>query len=434
MGFLTTLTQSLENIGLQVRTPAEHPVWFSVLRERAEDRATFEFRSAARLHATVYACVRLIASRASAVPLKVFHNGQLVQDKFPVTDVIQYPSRIPGEEIHLQQWLEHIIWGLLLTGNEFTQVIRDKRAKIPVQLWPITADEATPILGGDTRLVGYEFSIRHETFFLPRQDVIHFKLINPENPYLGLSPLSAVRKGIITDMSAIEFNRQFFEHQAIPSAVLSTDQWLHQAEADKYVQDWVAKYRGKHGVVAVLGKGLRFQPITMPQKDAQFIEQRKLTSEDIKMVLGVPSPLIGSTGQVAYSAYYVFWDMFRQCTIFPLLSYIQSILNQQLMPQFGKAYHVEFDLDKVQEPMQGMEARIRAMRDGIQAAIPPRILYEKLFTEPAPYKHGEGDTAYVPANVVPMGYVNQAVLGPEAKPISQSDDNSNDSSQQPEGE
>ena len=59
---------------------------------------------------------------------------------------------------------------------------------------------------------------------------------------------------------------------------------------------WNSKYGpggSSVGAVAVLGGGLKYQPMTMTSTDAQLIEQLKWTSETVCSVFHVPAHMVG---------------------------------------------------------------------------------------------------------------------------------------------
>ncbi|MCZ0996363.1 phage portal protein [Streptomyces noursei] len=83
----------------------------------------------------------------------------------------------------------------------------------------------------------------------------------------------------------------------IMSGVLQTEQRLSASQADALKKRWMAKmagFRNSHEI-PVLDSGAAFKPVTMPYKDAQFLESREFEVVEIARMFGVPQFLLMST-------------------------------------------------------------------------------------------------------------------------------------------
>src|SRR5690606_35791132 len=84
---------------------------------------------------------------------------------------------------------------------------------------------------------------------------------------------------------------------------LSTDKRLNHDEAKVIKERWQNAVGGVHRSheVAVLGFGMNFEPITVKPQEAQFIETRRFSVEQVARIFGVPPFILMDTG--ASSAY-----------------------------------------------------------------------------------------------------------------------------------
>ena len=76
--------------------------------------------------------------------------------------------------------------------------------------------------------------------------------------------------------------------------MLTTDLQIKQPDVEALRARWNEQAKGMNaGGVPILTHGLKFQPISISNQDAQIIEQQKLTDTKIAAVFGVPIILLG---------------------------------------------------------------------------------------------------------------------------------------------
>jgi HK97 family phage portal protein len=113
----------------------------------------------------------------------------------------------------------------------------------------------------------------------------------------GLSPIGVARQGIGVGLAAEEFGARHFGSGSLIAGVLQTDVALEQPQAEAVKKRWQEKTAGlghAHEAV-VLDRGLKWQPIGIPPKDAQFLETRKFAVTDVARLYGVPPHLLADT-------------------------------------------------------------------------------------------------------------------------------------------
>src|SRR4029077_18165880 len=86
----------------------------------------------------------------------------------------------------------------------------------------------------------------------------------------------------------------FSSNMSRPSGVLTTDLQIKQPDVEALRARWNEQAKGMNaGGVPILTHGLKFQPISISNQDAQIVEQQKLTDTKIASVFGVPIILLG---------------------------------------------------------------------------------------------------------------------------------------------
>ena len=129
---------------------------------------------------------------------------------------------------------------------------------------------------------------------MPARDVLHIKLDTRRNPLIGETWLSALAPELATDAAINNAATTFSNNMSRPSGVLTTDLQIKQPDVEALRARWNEQAKGMNaGGVPILTHGLKFQPISISNQDAQIIEQQKLTDTKIAAVFGVPVILLG---------------------------------------------------------------------------------------------------------------------------------------------
>jgi HK97 family phage portal protein len=113
----------------------------------------------------------------------------------------------------------------------------------------------------------------------------------------GVSPIRLAATTIGLGLAAEEYGARLWSAGSMLGGVLQTEQRLDQPAADRLKADWRSKVAGlsKAHEVAILDAGAKFQPITMHNNDAQFLESRDFQVSEVSRWFGVPPFLLNQT-------------------------------------------------------------------------------------------------------------------------------------------
>lgn len=347
-------------------------------------------------HYMTYACVGAYADAIASLPLKVYEktddNDREVVTEGEVVDLLRHPN--PEQDGY--EFVHAMVTSLLIGGEAIVEKVKNVGGSRVVRLYLMRPDRFGPIVHEKRGLVGYEYQVGTMAYGYEVDEIMFYKLTNPTNEWRGLSPITAARLSIETDLSAGRYNRGFLQNGSIPGGVLQTDQDLLARERKEIRGEWEAVHRGvnRAGRVAVLDKGLRFDGTSLSQRDAQWLESRQHDAESICVVYRIPSAILGverSTNRATADTMYRSW---YKGPVRSLLRRFEHKLTD-LAQTFNKSYFCEFLMDDVLRP--DFEARAEA---GAKAwwIIPD----EKRKWENLPPVEG-GDKMYVPVNMAAGG-------------------------------
>jgi HK97 family phage portal protein len=275
---------------------------------------------------TVWACVRLLADSVSTLPLDVYRKGE----REPLATTPPLLQR-PSADFELADWLYAVVSSLLLRGNCYGLIT----ARSGAGMLPAQVDLVHPDRMGVTAPKGVvEYRLGGEL-----QDpaaVWHVKAFAFPGLLVGLSPIEYARESIGLGLGAERYGAKFFGDSAIPSGYLHSDDRLNREQALEIKELWEHSHKGRRGT-AVLG-GVKFQPITIPNDQAQFIEVQQFNVNAIARLFGIPGEMVGgqTAGHEAYTSPEMRSTDFLTFTLRPWLYRIERAVSR-LLPRTQEA-------------------------------------------------------------------------------------------------
>jgi len=367
--------------------------------------------------AYVEACIRAIATKVAEIPFVVLDERAQEVQGHPVVELLRRPNAYYTEA----SLKEAIVVHLLSAGNSYLERVPPGRGRTK-ELWPIIPPSSVYIIPGKDEFIrGYFYRHGGKEVALEKDQVIHILLFHPRNAYYGLSPLQAVYSELITDIYAVDYNKLFFERGARPDGVIQIPQWVSEPAMKRIIKQWEEAHRGlskAHGV-AVLSGGAQYTPISLSQQDMQFLELRNFTKKQIAALFRVPPVVLGDTEGASRAGASDAREQFYHDVVIPLAKHIAQTLQKHLFTEEDRraGYILWPDFTQVQALTATMERRARVAERLLRTGWPPNLILMRVWGLP-PFLGDEGWISYVPANLAPAGYANQAVLGPSPTKLS----------------
>lgn len=241
----------------------------------------------------VWRAVNLIAGVSAAMPLKTYKRN--TRDRVVVRLLDNpHPDMTPFE-----------LWRLVYThvalwGNAYLRKVRNS-AGVVVWLDPIHPSlvKVGRVQADDDTPSGKVFEItmpngRKEP--ATSYEIMHIPGFSVDG-LVGVSPISMARTSIGLGLAAEQYGAKLFGSGSLMSGILQTDQVIDDATATQLKNRWRSQVGGlgNSHEIAVLGAGASFQPIVMPNNDAQFIESRRFQVAEIGRWYGLPGHFLGDT-------------------------------------------------------------------------------------------------------------------------------------------
>lgn len=317
----------------------------------------------------VFACVQIISETVATLPLVVYRKEG--DGKFPVAGhpVARLFSLEPNSLQTPPEFLEMVLAHCLLRGNSYAEIIRDNRGA-PVELIPLHPDTVAVLRIPNTRRVLYDVSGPDGgTRRLLADEVLHLK-DRSDDGVVGKSRLHRARETFGTAISTERFAGATYRNGAKLSGVLTHPDQIGTDAQNNIRQSFVDKYSGadKAASVAVLEEGMKWTSISVSPEDAQMLESRRFSVEQIARMYRVPPPVLGDLSNGSYSNVTELGRWFYQHCIMPWCYKIERTIERALFSDASRnAYEVEFDADVL---VRGdMLQRFQAYRIGREVGL-----------------------------------------------------------------
>ena len=293
-----------------------------------------------------------------------------------VEEVLDHPflDMFTGVNNYMNQFdlLEGMFLAQELVGNAYWVMLKSQLG-IPEQIWPLMPQYVKIIPDKQKFISHYEFYIsKTEIHRIEPEDLIHFKYVNPSDPYYGLSPLQAcvVAADLSNSMNSYETN--LFRNGARPdiALVLPPETVVPSEEEQKRIKkSWFKRHGGvgNAGNMAVLTGGAELKPVSLSPKEMAFLQGRKATLKEIAGVFGVPLSKV-STEDVNRANAEAGDYSYMKDTILPRLRKAEQKINEQLMPLYpqsvGGSLFVAFDNPVPQDKEFRIKERESNLKNG----------------------------------------------------------------------
>ena len=240
-------------------------------------------------HCPLWQGVNIIAGDIGQVPIRLLKNKFDEQRNHPAWNLLRVrPNELQTPSV----WKETIVQWSLLWGNGVSWIQR--RGARPNGLIPLRPDCLWPelIAWEDQQVMLYHYiSIttgRQYTFF--PWDVVHIQGLTGDGMW-GY-PLHQIAQNTIGHGLALEkHGNKNFSNGARPSGVLEHPSKLSKEAIANLRSEWNSVHEGPEnsGKIAILWEAMKFNPISMTNIDAQWLDAKKLNRVDCASLLNLPA-------------------------------------------------------------------------------------------------------------------------------------------------
>jgi HK97 family phage portal protein len=298
---------------------------------------------------TAFACVRLISGTISSLPLMVYRegsDGREVAKDHPLYRILHDSPN--ADQTALNFW-QFVSASIELQGNGFAEVFRAGNGRVTSLGVPFAPDFVKV-----KRLANGSLSYTVDTGGGPRtlrQDqVLHIRGFGG-NPLGGLSTLTYGRHTFGLAGGLERAASSTFKNGVSSNVAFMSERVLDAAQMKLATDIIESKYQGavNQGRPLVVNADMKVQPLSINPQDAQMLESRGFSVEEICRFFSVPPHMIGHTSKATS------WGTgieqmtlgFVQYTLRERLKNIESTLEKQLLTEAERqaGMRIEFNIE-----------------------------------------------------------------------------------------
>jgi len=350
-----------------------------------------------------YACVMVLAETIAQLPLILYERSGNKKDRAIARNLYYLLHDAPNDFQTSFDWRLGLTVDVCLEGAGYSFINRSATTNEILELLPLRANRVQVKQNKDysiwyvfTDSDGVEIPLRQDQVF--RLNGLTFDGVK------GLSILDYQRETIGMAISTNKNSAKSFSNGAKLSGILSHPTRLKDEEVSKRIREsWDSAFSGDDAYkTALLEEGMTWQQVSMTNKDAQYLESRKFSIEEIARIFRMPPHKIGHLEKSTNNNIEHQGLEFVTDTMMPWFKrWEQSIARDLIGKDNRKKYFAEFLVDGL---MRGdSAARASFYQTMIQNAVySPNEVRRK--ENENPYKGG--DVYFRPMNMEPIGTEN----------------------------
>jgi HK97 family phage portal protein len=323
---------------------------------------------------TLNACVTLIASDIAKLrPMLVEQDEDGIWKEIyspAFSPVLDTPNRYSDRVDFFEWWM----MSKLCHGNTYALKQRDSRGVV-VALYILDPYRVTPFMAPDGS-VYYQLAVDElndvppEGLFVPAREIIHDVCCPLFHPLCGVSPIYAAGFPAMQGLNIRTQSDKFFVNGSKPGGVLTAPGTIKADTADRLKEYWTTNFSGDNaGRIAVLGDGLKYEPMAMSADQAKLVDQLHMSDEDIAKCFHMPRHKVGVGPDPTYNNIGALQQQYYTDCLQKHITKLQRKLTTGLGTDnvVGRTIAVELDLDDLQlmDQMGRIEAGQKAITGGM---------------------------------------------------------------------
>lgn len=292
----------------------------------------------------VWACVRLIAETISTLPLMLYRR---VPERAIATNHQLYPllHDSPNADMTAVTFWEVVLVAMLLWGNAYVHIIRTAGRIVSLDF--LRPERMSWRRRTDGSVV-YEWNDGVRLVVIEEADMLHIPAFTLDG-LTGLSPIAYANNILGNALAADRASGTVFSRGLMMSGTFTTDNIVPPKLRDEF-KVRLEEYRGaiNAGSAPLLEAGVKYTPIAIKPDEAQLLETRAFSIEEICRWYRVPPFMIGhSEKSTSWGSGIEQQNLgFLTYALRPWLKRIEQAVNRKLLGATERSqFYAEFNFE-----------------------------------------------------------------------------------------
>jgi HK97 family phage portal protein len=247
---------------------------------------------------TVYACVRLIADSISTLPIDTFRRDGTERIAYPRPVWLDLPEVGMSRTTHFSQ----VLISLLMNGNAFIRILRDDQGIAGLVV--LNPRKVEVQRNNVTRRV--EYSIDNGREIVAYDEMMHLTELLLPGELRGRSRIDLIRDTLGLGRALDTFAQLFFGQGSTLGGVIEFPGALTREQAKDLSDSFEEQHRSvrRSHRPGVLFGGAKYSQTSAAPNEAQMLESRQYSTEEIARAFRCPPALLGVTtpGAMSYNS------------------------------------------------------------------------------------------------------------------------------------
>lgn len=353
----------------------------------------------------VHAAVTLLADSIAMMPLHVYQKRvgrvrSMDVDCAHSLDLLLH--RRPNRYMTSFDLKRFLVGNLQVRGNAYVEVDWGKDGQARA-LYPLRSDRVTVLWRKGARLWYRVQGAGGKTYHVPQENMIHVRDFSLQSPIGGDSAIVRGKEAIGLGLALDEFAGRFFSNGAHMGGVITFPESLTAADRETYVKEFMLRRSGlAHAHEPfVLDEGGEWKSLGVSPKDAQAVEMRRYSVEEVCRIFRIPPPLLQDLTRATFNNIEQLFIQFLQMALVPLVVNIEQAFEFVLLQGAEVSTHaIKMTTDVILRA--DMRTRSEAYRRLVEigALLPDEV---RDLEDRNPLPGGVGRIPLQPANLVPLG-------------------------------
>ena len=175
--------------------------------------------------------------------------------------------------------------------------------------------------------------------------MLHFKGLSMENVLVGKSPIQLHAETLGIDLAAIKSSAAVYKNGTL-KFLLKSQGKIDEAQAKPLRQSLDDVIDGNKRST-VLPSGVEMERLSLSPQEAQYIESRSFSAEEIARIFGVPASMIGAKDGIKSSVEQEYQDFYAR-TLMAYCKNIEQELQRKILQEIDKPnYYFKFNFNSL---------------------------------------------------------------------------------------
>lgn len=297
----------------------------------------------------VWACANLVSGTISSLPFQVFRTREDgFKEAYSSHPLYRIIHDAPNYDQTALDFWDYINLSVEFWGNGYAEIKRGRGGSV-IALRPAKPDLVV-VKRTEKGPLRYSWTESGKRVECDERDVLHIRGPGGD-PLGGMSTLTFGRQAFSSAMAAERSAAGMFRNGMRPSGIIRFKEWLsndrRQVVRDTFGQHYMGAINA--GRPVILEGETDFTSLSITPEDAQMLETRAFSVEEICRFFGVPPVMIGHTSKTTSWPTGVEQQvlMFQKFTLRRRLKRIEQAVSQKLLSAEDRAagVSVEFNLE-----------------------------------------------------------------------------------------